>query len=67
MQIVACALTIRDQTISPTANYETPDPSCDLDFVPGRARKAKVDCALINVRGLGGGASTMVVSRFPCR
>ncbi len=67
MQIAACALTFRDQLIAPTANYETPDPNCDLDFVPQRARKAKVDCALINVRGLGGGASTMVVSRFPCR
>ena len=67
MQIVACALSFRDQVIAPTANYETPDPSCDLDFVPNRARKARVDCALINVRGIGGGASTMLVSRFPCR
>ncbi len=67
MQIAACALTFRDQLIAPTANYETPDPNCDLDFVPQRARRANVDCALINVRGLGGGASSMVVSRFSCR
>lgn len=62
-QIAACALTIRDQVIAPTANYEVEDPTCDLDFVPQTARKAKVDCALINVRGIGGSASTLVVTR----
>jgi 3-oxoacyl-[acyl-carrier-protein] synthase II len=63
-QLTACALAIRQQTIPPTANYETPDPNCDLDFVPNRLRKAKVNCAIINVRGLGGSASTMVVNRL---
>ena len=62
-QVVASALTIRDQIIAPTANYEIPDPACDLDVVPNRPRRAKVDCALINVRGLGGSANTMVVNR----
>jgi 3-oxoacyl-[acyl-carrier-protein] synthase II len=64
-QLAACALTIRDNVVAPTANYELPDPECDLDFVPNRKRRIKVDCALINVRGLGGSASTMVVSRVP--
>jgi 3-oxoacyl-[acyl-carrier-protein] synthase II len=63
-QLTACALAIRQQTIPPTANYETPDPNCDLDFVPNRRRKAKLNCAIINVRGLGGSASTMVVNRI---
>jgi len=63
-QLTACALAIREQTIPPTANYQTPDTNCDLDFVPNRLRKAKVDCAIINVRGLGGSASTMVVNRI---
>jgi 3-oxoacyl-[acyl-carrier-protein] synthase II len=63
-QVAACALTFRDQIIPPTANYEVPDPSCDLDFVPNRARKANVDCALINVRGIGGSASSLVVERI---
>jgi 3-oxoacyl-[acyl-carrier-protein] synthase II len=62
-QVAACALSIRDQRIPPTANYEFEDPECDLDFVPGRSRKAKLDCALINVRGLGGSASTLLVAR----
>lgn len=65
-QVAACALSFRDQLVAPTANYETADPTCDLDFVPKRARKARLDCALINVRGLGGSASTMVVDRVPC-
>lgn len=62
-QVAACALTMRDQLIAPTANYEVEDPACDLDFVPQRARKARVDCALINVRGIGGSASTLIVNR----
>lgn len=62
-QVAAAALSIRHQMIPPTANYENPDPRCDLDFVPLRPRKARIDTALINVRGLGGSASTMVLSR----
>jgi 3-oxoacyl-[acyl-carrier-protein] synthase II len=62
LQLVSCALTIRDHVIAPTANYERADPDCDLDFVPNRPRESHVQCALINVRGLGGGASTMVVN-----
>jgi 3-oxoacyl-[acyl-carrier-protein] synthase II len=63
-QVASCALVIRDQIIVPSANYETPDPACDLDFVPKRARKANVNCALVNVRGLGGNASSLVVDRI---
>lgn len=61
MQIVACALSLRHQTVVPTTNCESPDPLCDLDFVPHRARKAKLNCILMNVRGLGGSASSLVV------
>jgi 3-oxoacyl-[acyl-carrier-protein] synthase II len=63
LQIVACGLSFRDQVIAPTANYETPDPDCDLDCVPNRARKAKLNCILMNVRGLGGSASSLVMNR----
>ena len=62
-QIVCCALAFRDNLIPPTANHEVPNFDCDLDFVPGKARKARLNCALINVRGLGGGNSSMVVER----
>jgi len=63
-QLITCALTFQHDTIPPTTNHETPLPGCDLDFVPRKARKALVKCALINVRGLGGGNSSMVVQRF---
>ena len=62
-QVIACALTIRDQTLVPTANYTVEDPACDLDIVPNRPRKAKVNRALINVRGIGGSASSLVINQ----
>ena len=64
LQLATCALSIRDQTIPPTTNFENGDDICDLDFVPRHPRKAKVDCALINIRGLGGSACTMIVNRI---
>ncbi len=63
LQIAACALSFRDQMVVPTANYEVEDPACDLDFVPGRPRKVRLDCILMNVRGLGGSTSSLVVER----
>ncbi len=63
-QIIACALAIRDHVIPPTANYEVADPACDLDFVPNRSRKVRLNSTLVNVRGLGGGASSMVLARI---
>ncbi|MGH8095304.1 MAG: beta-ketoacyl-[acyl-carrier-protein] synthase family protein [Chthoniobacterales bacterium] len=63
-QLITCALAFQNNLIPPTANHETPLPGCDLDFVPRKARKALLKCALINVRGLGGGNSSMVVERF---
>jgi 3-oxoacyl-[acyl-carrier-protein] synthase II len=62
-QIITCALCFKHGIIPPTANYEVPDPRCDLDYVGGRSRNRKVNTALINVRGLGGGNSSLVVER----
>lgn len=62
-QIAAAALSIRDQLIPPTANYKMGDPESDLDFVPDHPRRTKVESVLINVRGIGGSASSMVVNR----
>jgi 3-oxoacyl-[acyl-carrier-protein] synthase II len=63
-QVIACALAVRDQLLPPTANYKIADPACDLDCVPNRPRKVKLNSALVNVRGLGGSASTMVLNRI---
>jgi 3-oxoacyl-[acyl-carrier-protein] synthase II len=63
-QLITCALAFKHNTIPPTTNHETPREDCDLDFVPLKPRKAKLNCALINVRGLGGGNSSMVVEKI---
>jgi 3-oxoacyl-[acyl-carrier-protein] synthase II len=64
LQLATCALSIRDQMIAPTANFESGDDECDLDFVPSHPRKTRVGCTLINVRGLGGSACTMIANRI---
>ncbi len=63
-EAVACVMTVRDQRIHPTVNYETPDPACDLDYVPNRPRDAKVDVALSNSFGLGGQNACLVVGKY---
>jgi 3-oxoacyl-[acyl-carrier-protein] synthase II len=62
-QVITCALCFKYGIIPPTANYEVADPRCDLDYVPGRSRNRWINTALINVRGLGGGNSSLVVER----
>ncbi len=54
VEAMAAILSIRDQVVHPTINYETPDPECDLDYVPNTAREAEVNIALSNSIGLGG-------------
>jgi 3-oxoacyl-[acyl-carrier-protein] synthase II len=49
-----CVLALHEGVIPPTINYETPDPECDLDYVPNEARRVQVDVALSNAMGLGG-------------
>jgi 3-oxoacyl-[acyl-carrier-protein] synthase II len=63
-QVAACAMAFRDQLAPPTINYEVLDPECDLDFVPNRPRRLKLNCALVNVRGIGGSASSLIVNRI---
>ncbi len=55
---------IRDQVISPTANLHTPDPECDLDYVPLVARQAKVDTVAVNGFGFGGQNAVAIFRRF---
>ncbi|HVO41744.1 MAG TPA: beta-ketoacyl-[acyl-carrier-protein] synthase family protein [Aggregatilineales bacterium] len=64
LEAVASILTIFDGVIHPTINYETPDPECDLDYVPNVAREAKVRYAMSNNYGLGGQNATLVFGAF---
>ncbi len=64
IEAIACALTIQHKLIHPTINYETPDPACDLDYVPNQARPAEVKVALSNSFGLGGQNACLVLGRF---
>ncbi len=57
-------LAIRDQIAPPTINYETPDPDCDLDYVPNRARPMAIEYALSNSFGFGGTNGCLVFKRF---
>ncbi|RKT46712.1 beta-ketoacyl-ACP synthase II [Thiocapsa rosea] len=57
-------LALRDQTAPPTINYETPDPDCDLDYVPNTAREMRIDLALTNSFGFGGTNGTLAFRRL---
>jgi 3-oxoacyl-[acyl-carrier-protein] synthase II len=63
MSALAAVLAIRDGLIPPTINYETPDPGCDLDYVPNEARRSRVDTAIINGFGFGGQNAVAVFRR----
>ncbi len=64
LEAVACVSTLLSQQIHPTVNYETPDPDCDLDYVPNRARAAKVNAVLSNAFGFGGQNACLVFTRW---
>jgi len=63
-EAVACLMTLRDQKIHPTANYETPDPACDLDYVPNVARNATVNVCMSNSFGLGGQNASLILAKY---
>lgn len=64
IEAIAAILTVSRGIIPPTINYETPDPECDLDYVPNKARKAVVNVCLSNSFGLGGENCCVVIKRF---
>ena len=64
IEAIFSILAIRDQVAPPTINYHTPDPACDLDYVPNSARPMKIDVALSNSFGFGGTNGTVIFRRF---
>lgn len=61
VELITCVLAIRDGMLPPTSNYQNPDPNCDLDYVPNKARQALVRHALSNSFGFGGQNDTLVL------
>jgi len=64
VEFVICCLSIERSIIPPTINYENPDPDCDLDYVPNKARKTKVNICLSNSLGFGGHNATLCVKKL---
>lgn len=64
VEAAVTALALRENSIPPTINYETPDPACDLDYVPNRARKTALRAALSNSLGFGGTNAALALRKY---
>jgi 3-oxoacyl-[acyl-carrier-protein] synthase II len=64
VEALICTLAIHEGVVPPTINYETPDPECDLDYVPNEAREADIGVAVSNSSGFGGHNASIVLRRF---
>ena len=64
VELVISVMSIRRGVLPPTINYETPDPECDLDYIPNTAREKRVDHVLSNSFGFGGQNVSLIVSRW---
>jgi len=64
IEAISCALTVSTGMIPPTINYKTPDPECDIDCVPNKARKHDVNVALNNAFAFGGNNSCIVIKKY---
>ncbi len=65
VEAMMCVLALYEGVLPPTMNYETPDPDCDLDYVPNEARRTQVEVALSNAMGLGGHNGCVLFGRTP--
>jgi beta-ketoacyl-acyl-carrier-protein synthase II len=64
LEAIFCVLAIRDRVLPPTMHYQTPDPACDLDYVPNEARQMDVDIAVSNSFGFGGHNGVIVMRKY---
>jgi len=64
VEAVICVKVLQENILPPTINYETPDPDCDLDYVPNAARPVKTRHVMSNTFGFGGHNATLIMSRF---
>ncbi len=64
VEAITCLMAIRDGVMPPTMNYETPDPDCDLDYIPNQARESRVEHAISNSFGFGGQNVSLILGKF---
>jgi len=64
IEALACVYSVYHDVVHPTINYETPDPECDLDYVPNVARRARVNVAMSNSFGLGGQNACLIMGKY---
>lgn len=64
LEAIICVQAVREGILPPTIHYETPDPECDLDYIPNQARSAQVDVAVSNAFGFGGHNAVLVIRRY---
>ncbi|MPW26388.1 beta-ketoacyl-ACP synthase II [Alkalibaculum sp. M08DMB] len=64
VEAIVCVKAIQDSVMPPTIGYTTPDPDCDLDYIPNKARKSEVNVALSNSLGFGGHNATIIFKKF---
>lgn len=64
LEVIFCVQAVREGILPPTIHYQTPDPECDLDYIPNTAREAKIDLAISNAFGFGGHNAVLAVRKY---
>jgi 3-oxoacyl-[acyl-carrier-protein] synthase II len=64
LEVLFCVQAIRDGILPPTIHYQTPDPECDLDVIPNKAREAKINLAISNAFGFGGHNAVLAIRKY---
>jgi len=64
LEVIFCVQAIRDGVLPPTIHYETPDPECDLDYIPNQSREAKISLAVSNAFGFGGHNAVLAIRKY---
>src|SRR5919205_1123048 len=64
LEVIFCVQSVREGILPPTIHYETPDPECDLDYIPNEAREKKIDLAISNAFGFGGHNAVLAIRRY---
>jgi 3-oxoacyl-(acyl-carrier-protein) synthase len=64
LEAIFCAQAVREGLLPPTIHYETPDPECDLDYIPNKSREMKISLAISNAFGFGGHNAVLAIRKY---